>query len=143
MRNLEKNSHYHIYNRAVSKQPIFREDVDYRYFMFKLSQYMRKYEIDIFVYCILPNHFHLLLRSHSKAENISKFMQSLQRVYGTYFNKKYNHSGHVFESKFCHKKAKTSRDLAGVKKYILNNPVKHGYVDKYYEWSYYWICPYL
>jgi hypothetical protein len=70
-------------------------------------------------------------------------MNSLQRVYSLFFNKKYNHSGHVFEGRFCHKGLKTSRDLARVKKYILNNPVKHGYVDKYYEWPYYWICPYL
>lgn len=139
---LVKNLHYHVYNRAVSRQIIFKDDRDYRYFMYKISQYKEKYGVRIFTYCILPNHFHLLLRSDCKPENISKFMQSLQRVYARFYNKKYKHSGHVFEGRFCHKEVMTNRDLAKVKKYILNNPGKHGYTEKYYKWSYYWISRY-
>lgn len=140
---LEKNVHYHIYNRAVSKRLIFKEDKDYRFFMYKISQYKKKFEMEILIYCVLPNHFHILLRNDHQAKNISKFMQSLQQSYAQYFNKKYEHSGHVFEGRFCHKEVATNRDLAHVKKYILNNPVKHGLVKRYYEWPYYWICPYL
>ena len=112
---LKKHLHYHIYNRAVSRQSIFKDDQDYRYFMYKISQYKKKYEIRILVYCVLPNHFHFLLRSDDKAENISKFMQSLQRVYSLYLNKKYNQLGHAFESKFFHKEITTSRGLTRIK----------------------------
>lgn len=140
---LVKNLHYHIYNRAVSRQIIFKDDQDYRYFMYKISQYKKKHEIKILIYCILPNHFHLLLRNDRKSENISKFMQSLQGVYGRFYNKKYTHSGHVFEGRFRHKEVTTRSGLTKVKKYILNNPVKHGYTDKYYKWYYHWVCNYL
>lgn len=140
---LKKNIHYHIYNRSVSRQTIFKDDQDYRYFMYKISQYKKRYEIRVLRYCVLPNHFHLLLRQDEQAENISMFMNSLQRVYARFFNKKYKHSGHVFEGRFCHKEITTNRGLTKVKKYILNNPVKHGHVERYYKWPYYWISTYL
>lgn len=140
---LRKNLHYHIYNRAVSKQLIFKEDCDYRFFMCKIGFYKKVYKIEILVYCIMPNHFHILLRSDYQAKNISKFMQSIQQSYAQYFNRKYKHSGHVFEGRFNHREITTNADLAQVKKYILNNPVKNGLVKKYYEWPYYWISPYL
>lgn len=140
---LRKNLYYHIYNRAVSKQLIFKEDADYRFFMYKIGFYKKIHKIEILVYCILPNHFHLLLKSDHNPKNISKFMQSIQQSYAQYFNKKYEHSGHVFESKFHHKEVITNRDLAYVKRYICNNAVKHGFVKRYYQWPYYWICTYL
>ncbi|MFC1647619.1 transposase [Patescibacteria group bacterium] len=138
---LEKNIHYHIYNRAVSKRLIFRYDRDYRLFMFKLSDFASKYKIEIFVYCVMPNHFHILLRSDHKAENISKFMQVLQYSYARYFNRTRDHSGHVFESRFCPKEIKSNQEFQRVKVYILNNPVKAGLVEKRYKWPYLWLNP--
>jgi REP element-mobilizing transposase RayT len=140
---LIKNLHYHIFNRAAASRLIFKEDRDYRFFMYKISQFKKKYDIEILVYCVMPNHFHLLLRSDHNPQNISKFMKSLQQSYAQYFNRKYNHKGHVFESRFTHKPIETNADLARVKRYILNNPVRKGFVKKYYEWPYYWINPYL
>jgi REP element-mobilizing transposase RayT len=140
---LRKNLYYHIYNRAVSKQLIFKDDTDYRFFMYKIGFFKKVHRIEIVIYCILPNHFHLLLKSDHDPESISKFMQSIQKSYAQYFNKKYKHSGHVFESRFCHKEIITNSGLYKVKKYILNNPVEAGLVNKYYEWPYYWICQYL
>lgn len=140
---LQKNLHYHIYNRAISKQPIFKDAADYYFFMYKIAFYKKVHKIEILIYCILPNHFHLLLRSDQDAKNISKFMSSVQKSYAQYFNAKYNHSGHVFEGRFCHKEVATNAKLVYVKNYIRNNPVKHGFAKRYYEWPYYWICPYL
>jgi len=140
---LRKNMYYHVYNRAVSKKLIFKRDRDYRYFMYKIAQYKEKYEIEILIYCVLPNHFHLLLKSDHDARNISRFMKGVKQSYAQFFNKKYDHFGHVFEGRFHHKEITTNADLAYVKKYIRNNPVKHGLVKRYYEWPYFWICPYL
>ncbi len=140
---LQKNLHYHIYNRAISKRLIFKHDIDYRFFMYKISEFKQIHNILILVYCIMPNHFHLLLRSDNEAQNISKFMKSILQSYSRYFNKSRNHTGHVFEGRFCHKSVNNRLDMKKVKKYILDNPVKAGLVKKYYDWPYYWICPYL
>ncbi len=135
---LRKNTYYHIYNRAVSKRLIFRDDQDYRFFLFKISQFAKKYLIETQVGCVMPNHFHILLRSDHFAKNISKFSQVLQYSYARYFNRTRNHTGHVFEGRFCHKEVNVGIELARVKKYILNNPVKAGLVDRYYKWPYLW-----
>lgn len=140
---LIKNLHYHIFNRAAASRLIFRKDRDYRYFMYKISQFKKKYEIEILVYCIMPNHFHLLLRSDHDPRNISKFMKALQQSYAIFFNRKYEKKGHVFESRFIHKSVETNASKARVRKYILYNPVRKGFVSKFYDWPYYWINPYL
>ncbi|MFC1600156.1 transposase [Patescibacteria group bacterium] len=140
---LIKNLHYHIFNRAAANRLIFKQDKDYRYFMYKISQFKKKYEIEILVYCIMPNHFHLSLRSDHDPKNISKFLKALQQSYAIYFNREYGNKGHVFESRFTHKPIETNISLARVKRYILNNPVRKGLVKKYYEWPYCWINPYL
>jgi REP element-mobilizing transposase RayT len=111
--------------------------------MYKISQFKKKYEIEVLVYCIMPNHFHLLLRSDHNPKNISKFMKALQQSYAIYFNREYDKKGHVFESRFINKPVETKADLARVKRYILNNPVRKGFVKRYYEWPYYWISSYL
>ncbi len=55
------NSYYHIYNRGNNKQRIFYKEKNYPYFLLKFATYMSAY-VDLFAYCLLPNHFHLLVR---------------------------------------------------------------------------------
>jgi len=132
---LSTSSMYHIYNRGVSKRRIFFNEKDYFYFMYKMAIFKKKYFIRIITFCLMPNHFHLLLYTEDVAINISKFMKSLQISYAFYFNRIFKHSGHVFESKFQNKVISAS-DMPKLIYYIEQNPVKEKLVKSPGKWPY-------
>jgi putative transposase len=74
-------------------------------------------------YCLMPNHFHLLITDTGEG-NISKFMQKVITAYVMYYNKKYQRSGSLFEGKFKAEHAGTDRYLKYLFSYIHLNPVK-------------------
>ncbi|MBT3282621.1 hypothetical protein HON59_00530 [bacterium] len=135
--------HYHIYNRGILKNTIFLDEADKRRFIkllfvcnssksiiFKLIQGKALDEIergeslvDIGAYCLMPNHFHILLYERVEG-GISLFMQKLLTAYSMYFNKKYERKGSLFESKFNSKHIDTDEYLNWVFSYIHLNPVK-------------------
>lgn len=78
--------------------------------------------VEIFAFCIMPNHLHLLLRQ-SKDEGIFKFMRKLGSGYGRYFNKKYNRKGYVFQNRFVAVRIENDGQLKTVFTYIHSNPV--------------------
>ncbi len=136
--------YYHVYNRGTEKRAIFLDRFDRARFLILLyicnnrdsilSREIiedRPFEtergkplVDIGAYCLMGNHFHLLL--HEKVENgISTFMQKLSTAYAMYFNRKRERTGGLFEGKF---KAKHSADddyLRYLFAYIHLNPVEH------------------
>lgn len=136
------NEHYHIYNRGNSKQTIFRDSADYNHFikMLYLCNSIRNivnrditknsydYErektlVYIGAYCLMPNHFHLLIKE--KMENgISKFMQKISTAYSMYFNKKYKRTGGLFEGKFKSQHINNDRYMKYLFSYIHLNPIK-------------------
>lgn len=137
------NEFYHIYNRGNNKSVIFTNNVDRQRFIkllyvcnstkpviFKNIQGMPLDKIvrdetlvDIGAYCLMPNHFHLLL--HEKVEDgISKFMEKLLTSYSMYFNKKYSRTGKLFEGRFKATHSDTDEYLKYLFSYIHLNPVK-------------------
>ena len=114
------DAYYHIYNRGNSKQVIFHDKEDCYRFMalmyacnstknyrsFILKKNITPYDFDretqlvaIGVYCLMPNHFHLLIKQKI-VNGISLFMQKLMTAYVMYYNKKYKRTGALFEGKF-------------------------------------------
>ena len=117
------DSYYHIYNRGVEKRKIFQDDEDYKVFLSYLKIYLeppKKQEktefkinnavfrgvkrplnnfnsqIELIAYCLMPNHFHLLV--YQKTEKAMEFfMRSLGTKYSQYFNKKYDRVGYLFQ----------------------------------------------
>ena len=137
---------YHVYNRGNSKQIIFRDKQDYNRFLALLYAVNTKqnlifrlvlndmYKFDreerlvsIGGYCLMPNHFHLLL-TEVDGGSISKFMQKLTTAYSMYFNEKYDRTGSLFEGKFKSEHSGEDRYLKYLFSYIHLNPVK--LVDK-------------
>ena len=144
--NFVRGEYYHIYNRGNSKQKIFHDNQDYNHFIdllyllntkqnLNLFHLNRKsnfsvYDIDIDdklvsigVYCIMPNHFHILI-TQIEENGISKFMQKLTTAYVMYYNKKYKRTGSLFEGKFKAEHADNDRYLKYLFSYIHLNPVK-------------------
>lgn len=139
---------YHIYNRGTDKRIIFTSEHDHRRFILLLylcnsvvpvniSVFLEKglsflelfgvergdTLVDIGAFCLMPNHFHLLL--HEKTENgISQFMKKLLTAYSMYFNAKYDRKGSLFEGPFKEKHIDVDEYLNWVFSYIHLNPIK-------------------
>ena len=79
--------------------------------------------VDIGAYCLMPNHFHLLIRETNKP-CISIFMKKISTAYAMYFNKKYSRTGSLFEGRFKAEHANNDRYLKYLFAYIHLNPVK-------------------
>lgn len=134
---------YHIYNRGNSKQKIFNNKEDYERFIkllflsngsngFKIHFIKNEvvYDfnrgerlVDIGAYCLMPNHFHLLIKERVE-DGISKFMQKLTTAYVMYYNEKYKRTGSLFEGKFKSEHVGNDRYLKYVFSYIHLNPIK-------------------
>jgi len=141
----EKEQFYHIYNRGNSKQQIFQSMRDEERFMEILylcntnspinirninrdTENIYSYNLDdkivtIVAYCLMPNHFHILL-SPINENGIQLFMQKLSTAYVMYYNKKYERTGSLFEGKFKSTHADSDDYLRYLFSYIHLNPIK-------------------
>lgn len=137
------NECYHIYNRGTDKRTIFSAPSDFERFVAllylcngKVPIVFRELEeenifefnrgetiVDIGSYCLMPNHFHILLRE-KMTNGISSFMKKLLTAYSMYFNKKYERTGSLFEGTFKAKHAHTDTQLQYLFSYIHLNPAK-------------------
>ena len=133
-----KGGCFHVFNRGNHKRNIFLEDSDYLFYLKKTREYKEKCKISIICYCLMPNHFHLLLKQDSDVP-IYKFMQILHTSYSMYFNRKYNKVGHLFQGKYKQKEVDKDEYLLQLSSYIHFNPVKDGLIDNLddYQWSSY------
>jgi len=158
---------YHVFNRGVAKQTIFTSTKDYvrfldlvDYYRFadipmsfshlnKLSIEDRRdiinelrqrhpLKIEILAFCLMPNHFHLLLKQIS-SNGISAFMSNVQNGYAKYFNIKNDRSGPLFQSMFKAVRVESDEQLLHVSRYIHLNPSTSYLVDGkgllHYRWS--------
>ncbi len=153
-----ENEIYHIYNRGVGKIAIFKDDEDFKVFLFRLkenlfpelinkngapkSSYRRKIlppnSFDLISYCLMPNHFHLLIKQNSNIP-ISTLISKLCTGFSKYFNKKHNRVGSLFQDKFKSVRIQKNEQLLWTSFYIHNNPKKAGMVTNLsdYIWSSY------
>lgn len=138
----EFGSVYHIFSHVNGKELIFREETNYQFFLKQLDKYITQIA-DIYAYCLLPNHFHLLLRfKNIQGVNVEDEHQSLMKNFGNFlnsyakaFNKKYNRKGALFLNAVKRKKISDEKYLLKVLHYIHNNPVNHGFVNKIDQWK--------
>ncbi len=90
--------YYHIINKGVGQRVIFKEAKDYEQFEELMCFYAQSFDIILYNYCLMSNHYHLPIEIQE--ENISKFMGQLNMNYAIYFNKKYKRSGHLWQGRF-------------------------------------------
>lgn len=121
-----QNAFYHVFNRGINKQDIFLTDEDYEFFLSKLYDLRQKYDHSIYALCLMPNHFHISIRTRKTP--ISKIMSSLTTSYSMYFNHKYQHFGSVFQNRFKSILIENDSYFLELSRYIYLNPVKAGLV---------------
>jgi putative transposase len=148
-----ENSYYHIYNRGVEKRIIFQDEQDYKVFLGYLKEYLSPppdpkdvaktftlqgttfkgvarqpnnyfQKIELTAYCLLPNHFHLLIKQIIKG-TMAKFMKSIATRYSMYFNKKYNRVGSLFQNIYKAVNISDETYLLHLSRYIHLNPLEY------------------
>lgn len=144
-----KNGYYHLYNRGVEKRNIFLDEQDYAVFLGYLKQYLDitlrlglgsdphplSSEIDLLTFCLMPNHFHLLVKQNS-VDGITKLIRAVCTNYVMYFNRKYERVGTLFQGKYKAVLVDTDEYLLHLSRYIHPNPYP-GSDPKYYKYSSY------
>jgi REP element-mobilizing transposase RayT len=127
-------SYYHLYNRGVNKETIFFEPDNYAFFLHRLRERFTPEAADVVAYCLLPNHYHLLV--HVKAGNLPAMMQSFTMSYAKAINQRYGRVGPLFQGRFKGRLVDRDEYLLHLSCYIHLNPVRAGLVQKPEAWKY-------
>ena len=128
---------YHVLSRGNDRQDIFLNDDDYKTFLSVLEEMSSRFEVDIFAYVLMSNHYHLLIRTNES--NLSKSMQWLGTTYTRRFNLKHFRSGHLFQGRYKSIIVQNDAYLMQLSCYIHRNPLRAGLVNRLadYRWSSY------
>ncbi len=145
----ESGGYYHIYNRGVERRLIFLDEGDYKNFLGILKMYLTPInlqgqtlqvdgsmkslaptkkpnnfvtEISLICYCLMPNHFHLMVRQNSD-RSIASFLQTIMTKYVVYFNKKYKRQGGLFQGRYKAVRISNENQFIYITKYIHRNPI--------------------
>lgn len=154
---LVNNEFYHLYNRGVEKRKVFTAAWDYKRFLQSCYYYQfkgpkpsfskfSKSELNLFkplpenklveitCYCLMPNHFHFLVRQ-LKDNGVSSFMSHLLNSYTKYFNIKYIRVGPLYQGTFKAVRVETDDQLVHLSRYIHLNPIVSGLVKRLDDWQ--------
>ncbi|MFC2086307.1 transposase [Bacteroidota bacterium] len=141
----ESGKYYHIFNRGNNKENIFIEDENYNYLLKLIKKYLTETCI-IYAYCLLPNHFHLLLKI-KEMENLpdlfqngkKKIHQPISDMFNAYskaINKKYKRTGSLFQKHMHRINIASEEYFRELILYIHLNPEKHGIFDDFCKYQY-------
>lgn len=134
------DSFYHVYNRGVAKQRIYLEQSDKKYFLSLFDRHLnpkskitdksgfayKKFaNIELNCYCLMGNHFHLLVHVASDPAELSEFMRSIGTAYTMYFNLKYKRVGPLFQGTYKASRITSDAYLLLISRYIHLNPREH------------------
>jgi putative transposase len=149
---LQFGATYHIYNRGNNRENLFIQTRNYPYFMRLYAKYILPVA-ETFAYCLMPNHFHFLIRTRTEEEQLaqivpfsengpilkatppSRAFNNLFIAYARAFNKATGRTGVLFETPFHRKLVDSDEYFRRLIVYIHKNPQKHGFVDDFREWQ--------
>ena len=134
-RNKSASGIYHIMMRGINRQNIFEDQVDYIRFIQTLRQYKEISGYQIYAYCLMGNHVHLLLKVGEEP-----LEQAMRRICGSFvywYNQKYQRIGNLFQDRFKSEPIENDSYFLTVLRYIHQNPLKAGLVTNIedYQWS--------
>jgi hypothetical protein len=152
---LQPESFYHIYNCGINGENLFKEERNYPYFLQKYATYIEPIA-STYVYCLLGNHFHLLIKTRSEIDilnyvmsknshaekiidkpiywHISNGFASLFKSYTQSINKAYSRTGRLFEEPFRRIFVHSSTYFTKLIYYIHANPQKHGFIKNFRDY---------
>lgn len=127
---------YHVYNRGNNYENIFLEERNYFYFLDLYQKYITP-AADTLAFCLLPNHFHFLIRSKAPIDLSEKLHQQFSNMFNAYtkaINKTYGRRGSLFEKHLKRKHVDNDHYFRTLVVYIHRNPQTHGLTGDYRDW---------
>lgn len=131
---VENCGYHHVYNRGVAKSDIYEDEYDKVKFIEILSQVSKEYKFNIHSFCLMDNHYHILVEN--KKENLSDGMRQINSQYASYFNKRHNRVGHLWQGRYKSWYVLDENYLFTLFRYIELNPVKAKMSKKIGEYKY-------
>jgi len=152
---MEQESYYHIYNHANGDENLFRTDENYNYFLKRYAHFINPVA-NTFAYCLMPNHFHFLIKTKEfeqtsevfeTSDVLDKINPSIKNPYSKAFadlfnsytkayNKMYSRRGSLFNRQFKRKAVENDMYFTKLIHYIHANPVHHGFVNTIEDWPF-------
>ena len=128
---------YHITSRGNEQKDIFKNEQDYLKFLTYLETAVQRYKAIIHVYCLMGNHYHLLIET--PIGNISQIMRHINGAYTTYYNTKRQRAGHLLQGRYKAILVEADEYAEELSRYIHLNPVRAGIVGRpeEFQWSSY------
>ncbi|MEM8525338.1 MAG: hypothetical protein AAGG68_11920 [Bacteroidota bacterium] len=158
----EEKGIYHIYNHSVSDKSLFQEESDYEFFLEKVELYLLPY-LDVYAYCLMPNHFHLLAKIRRYNQEIVNLLQKentkaarkflevgnthynnfledqMRRLFSSHalkYKGKYGNDGALFQQRFKRVKILSETIILNKIAYVHHNPIHHNFAAVYEDWKY-------
>ena len=132
---------YHVLNRANARLPIFFKEQDFRMFESILEDACVEYDMRLLAYCLMPNHFHLVLYPQKDGE-LQKFMQWLTLTHTQRWHTKNNTTGtgHLYQGRYKSLLVQDDTHLLGLIRYVERNPLRAKLVNNLNNWHFssYW-----
>jgi putative transposase len=128
---------YHVINRGNNRQDVFLKEGDFKAFLSALAELKERKPFELYGYCLLNNHFHLLIRP--SGASISRILQSLLVSHTQRYHRHHKSGGHVWQGRFKSPVVQNDEHLLTVLRYIEANPLRAGLVRRAedYPWSSY------
>ena len=118
----EKTCYYHLYNRGVNRQNIFYSNEHYYFLLKRMNQYLLRDHQSMIAYCLMPNHYHFLIRQDSDIK-LNHTIQAIFNSYSKAVNKQLNRSGTLFEGRFKALLVDDAAYLIHLCRYIYRNAI--------------------
>jgi putative transposase len=125
---------HHVMNRGTDGSTVFRDDIDYRLFVIELRNASTEHSAEVHAYCLMPNHYHLLL--HTPEAGLPTFMRNLSSRFTQEINKRYLRDGPLFRGRFRSVIVEDYAQLMAVSRYIHRNPIAAGLATTIDQWVY-------
>jgi len=126
---------YHVMWRGINKQQVFLDPEDNRYFIGLLERFKKSCEYEIYAYCLMGNHVHLLIREGDRTSTGDIF-RHIGSAFVYWYNIKYERVGHLFQDRYKSEPVEDEAYLLTVFRYILMNPVKAGLCGRPEQYPY-------
>jgi REP element-mobilizing transposase RayT len=112
---------YHVTVRGNQRSNIFRSTQDRERFLFKLEESAQRYDIRVYLFCLMTTHIHLVLET--PRGNLGKFMHRLQTAYTVYFNRRHQQCGHLMQGRYGASVVEEDEYILKLSRYVHLNPV--------------------
>ena len=129
------DTYYHLYNRGNNRQAVFFEPANYLYYLRGLRKYVLP-AAEMIAYCLMPTHYHILVRVQTSEVSLSRAMMRLSVSYTKAINKRFARVGSLFQGQFQAKPVQSYHHLLNLCVYLHANPVKDGLVTDPADWVY-------